>query len=1176
LAQDVSKSRRLLPLDERRGRKATMMRASIWDIRELQKAPVSPRQKQANVGASLHSPRHGRVPPAARLSAIGRIALRERAAPTGPVLSSQLLYSGLAAASRAADSGPGRPWQASNARFPEHASASDPPPVSIPKVNPRKVLERISSPPTSARQGARSSSLPRTYQPPRRPPPLATVVGPGMPPQIPRCSTDTPRRSIGEAEPPQAVFSPAPGTTTALETDLGANCQPSPIGAPRSIGYRPSATSPASAPEDHSRPMPAGVHVPRAFSDHDLVLSLHMHKGDERRSSGPGLGAIQPHGRAQVLQQWSARAEPLPAAQRPPLAPTRQGSEMRFNMPPRTTATSSSAAMAIPQDSMDMEWSSLGEAARQALRQWVSGQLGGRHCMLVLEHGANAGNAAAPQEEELSTFDPRKAGALNVLSGLQAEFELVNGQGGWLFEAVFAKSPAEVLQEAFGAAAEALGELYQREGCRVPMEQANLALRRRALKCQAQVGQRTVPNGNQKRAADEYTQTQIWLELLRLHYDGAQQPTAAAKEKAAKERGPNWDDRVVLKELGKQEPEIEAESKQMSLETLRAQNRGIEDYVMRLVRQRDELRHATKLVEEQDSYFILGLAGPVASDDEVKKAYRQLAKREHPDKAGIGNKKRFQAIQHAYTSVLRQRKEGAAGGVLSSPRSGQKTEDEARPHSASMEEAVALTAKARAAADRVGIVAHRVVKAHEESIEAQALPKKRALGTLREITKQSASELQGASEALRQLGEAVCGVAACAEDAMNEHRDWASMTVAGVGLRDRAIIVDDAGRAATASGELLEKIVEATEATLRKVEKASPEHADPRQARDEVLNLIRLGVRLLGESIARTSAVARRSAEEALSAASKAVELGHGLVALEREVRKVASNQGQADPEVVISQEDGKATGVGTSTAAQGDTKADEQCQSAGAEGRENLSDDASDVGADEGKHGSPRKDLESATKRVKERHVALRVKNLRFLSSLNEEALRLQQRLRTLMLRSDGALLPEVSIPQKKWVFDLVTQLLDNALAESARYAEKNQSVAPARILERSFGFALALEHTQAIAMPADSRTQALRLAAMVDLKLLRDIIDGPFRKRLSAIGSKRTNCTSGSLASVARRGLPPSRDFSSGARVWEDSAQQLCSKVVKGLAVVSSACRRTDDDGHNGAAQQDTADCE
>merc|ERR1719169_13212 len=100
----------------------------------------------------------------------------------------------------------------------------------------------------------------------------------------------------------------------------------------------------------------------------------------------------------------------------------------------------------------------------------------------------------------------------------------------------------------------------------------------------------------------------------------------------------------------------------MSLDALRVQNRSIEDYVMRLVKRRDELKQIMKLAEECDSYFILGLDGPDATEEEVKRAYRALARKEHPDKAGIGSKRRFQVIQEAYSSVLKQLKEGGGAG----------------------------------------------------------------------------------------------------------------------------------------------------------------------------------------------------------------------------------------------------------------------------------------------------------------------------------------------------------------------------------------------------------------------------------------------------------------------------------------------------------------------------------
>ena len=63
----------------------------------------------------------------------------------------------------------------------------------------------------------------------------------------------------------------------------------------------------------------------------------------------------------------------------------------------------------------------------------------------------------------------------------------------------------------------------------------------------------------------------------------------------------------------------------------------------------------------QDPYKVLGVS-PDASDEEVKKAYRRMAMKYHPDKVeGMGEAVRrsatekFQAINEAYEEIRRQR-----------------------------------------------------------------------------------------------------------------------------------------------------------------------------------------------------------------------------------------------------------------------------------------------------------------------------------------------------------------------------------------------------------------------------------------------------------------------------------------------------------------------------------------
>jgi hypothetical protein len=206
----------------------------------------------------------------------------------------------------------------------------------------------------------------------------------------------------------------------------------------------------------------------------------------------------------------------------------------------------------------------------------------------------------------------------------------------------------------------------------------------------------------------------------------------------------------------------------------------------------------------------------------------------------------------------------------------------------------------------------------------------------------------------------------------------------------------------------------------------------------------------------------------------------------------------------------------------------------------------------------SPRDQLTCAAKRVKERHVSLRVKNLRFLSNLNEEALKMQARLRSLLERSSGALLPTVSVLQKGRIFDLVSQLLDHAVAECARVlgTSTGSGVAPGRIMERAFAFALALEHGSVIAMPADSRTQALKLAALIDSDLLCQILEGPFKRRLLGLGAAKRIVAGGRRQQVrgpldsasGLKGIAPG-----SSQAWDDAVNACCGRVIEGLRCLS-----------------------
>lgn len=1169
-----------------------MTRTSIWDLREMQRGPLSPR-KQVSQPPPIGSPRFVRANQQnRRLSTIGRIALRERPhcgyGVTPP---------------RIGESSSGRLWPG---HFSQAANASV---LDSARMGRKGADGGLQSP----RALARSSSVPRAQN--RNP-----LVSHARPPPAPGSfsasaitSSET-GNSIASAggythsaspesriEYPRVVYSPssvsAPAVSTALEADLGIDADtledqcrhPEPVSfaarvetaldaskrgclhpgnamsraesadAVMTTQYRlpetptPISRRPPPLEAEHYDPTPM-----MPFQDHECSIQDELVLYTETApdaSQLPGLGSIQPNGRAQVLQSCcSSHSRGYPA---------HDGSVQQRTNAPRPLEAIRPLLRQTPansnnSDGFETEWSTLSEAARHALKQWSSGQLGGRHCMLVVEHSVGTEFGVGTDEPSASSL--RSGAALNVLAGLKAEVDLFgHSEGSWLFQNVFGKQPLAVLEEAIGAALEEIADPRIDGIGGLSAEQANLALRRLAMKVQCLSPHIRPSTAGSPRISDEYLRTQVWLELLRLCVDGHKDASSSsyAKEKEKPQKGekplPGFNDVGVLRDLGKAEIDLETDSDKMSLDALRVQNRHIEEYVMRLVRQRDELKSLTKLAEERDSYVILGLEGPESTEEEVKKAYRSLARKEHPDKAGIGNKRRFQQIQQAYTSILRQIREGgsSSSAIAKSPGAKEGQHQKWGAPSPIVEESLVHARRARDAADRVVACAHRAMKSSEDSGEVHRDNKRRALRSLRDLTKQGIEDLRDASVQLRALGESVCGIAKCAEIAMNEQKDAGEKMVAGVGLRDRAIIVDDAGRSSATSAELLEKISEATEATLRKVEKAdAPGGQDipglARAKRDEASQLLHLGIRLLSESLTRIAAVARRSADEAISATTKAHELSRGLAAVDLEGRKEreranAKQRGfDDDDDVVIAADD--------PTAASSESGAADQKKDEGDDASKRTPGSKPDA---PNAQPTPRDQLKSAAKRVKERHVALRVKNLRFLASLNEESLRLQGRLREMLERSEGALLPEVSIVQKRQVFDLVAQLLDFAVAELNRIMSSPNclSVGPIKVIERVLSFAISLEHAKEVAMPVESRTQALKIAALIDSDLLCQIIAGPLRTRLVNVTCRR-NRGEGSSGPQMRL---KTRNHSIGpiggdanAKAWEEAVNSCCSRVV------------------------------
>lgn len=68
-----------------------------------------------------------------------------------------------------------------------------------------------------------------------------------------------------------------------------------------------------------------------------------------------------------------------------------------------------------------------------------------------------------------------------------------------------------------------------------------------------------------------------------------------------------------------------------------------------------------------DPYSVLGVSRN-ATDEEIKKAYRKLSRKYHPD-ANINNpnkdqaEEKFKEVQQAYEQIMKEREYGSAGGT---------------------------------------------------------------------------------------------------------------------------------------------------------------------------------------------------------------------------------------------------------------------------------------------------------------------------------------------------------------------------------------------------------------------------------------------------------------------------------------------------------------------------------
>lgn len=103
---------------------------------------------------------------------------------------------------------------------------------------------------------------------------------------------------------------------------------------------------------------------------------------------------------------------------------------------------------------------------------------------------------------------------------------------------------------------------------------------------------------------------------------------------------------------------VNAQAQNMSSEALEDTNNLLKPYLKQLASLKTSLTAQLKELQDSRAYLALGISS-AASDDAIKKAYRAMAIRLHPDKPG-GDTARFQQLQDAYYEVLKKRKADSA------------------------------------------------------------------------------------------------------------------------------------------------------------------------------------------------------------------------------------------------------------------------------------------------------------------------------------------------------------------------------------------------------------------------------------------------------------------------------------------------------------------------------------
>lgn len=327
----------------------------------------------------------------------------------------------------------------------------------------------------------------------------------------------------------------------------------------------------------------------------------------------------------------------------------------------------------------------------------------GRQCMLAILD-SRLTRSVELERQSLQTTNKDDFKPVELIRSLMHLPEDFLCDGGYIYETVFQRPPTGVVREALQMLVQTA---FEKSPSQLGIEQINLAIKQLRLnnlggiagsevdtgyystvvddaEVAAEAEQKSNNASSKATAGEETFRLQIMIELIRIHIVSLNKKRLAAEAVASAEDSPyqakmadtdrkkrsdsitapvpaKLDMPTIEKHLRTPLKVVFEQAETMSSEELEGTNGLLKPYLKQLSSLKVSLAAELKDLQDSRAFLALGLSAE-ASDEAIKKAYRMLAIRLHPDKPG-GDTARFQQLQDSYHEIMRKRKADSAERV---------------------------------------------------------------------------------------------------------------------------------------------------------------------------------------------------------------------------------------------------------------------------------------------------------------------------------------------------------------------------------------------------------------------------------------------------------------------------------------------------------------------------------